>query len=94
MRIKTGIRLSHINRLQIFSWMCSFTIPLHLVSPAYGKKDGIVYSDEAMDWKAEESYHSWQGHKFSLPEHPDWLWGPPRLFAVCSFPRGKTLSQC
>jgi hypothetical protein len=44
-RIKTGIRLSSINGLWIYcyiSWMCSVTVPLHSVSPAAGKKDGIV----------------------------------------------------
>jgi hypothetical protein len=76
-----------INRLQIYcciSWMCSFTVPLHSVSPAYGKKDGIVCSDESMDWKAEESYHSWQGHKLSLPKHPECFGAHPDclLFAL------------
>jgi len=68
--------------------MCSFTVPLHSVSPAYGKKAGIVCSDESVDWKAEESYHSWQGHKFSLPEHPDCFGAHPDCLL---FPQGKNL---
>lgn len=43
--IKTGIRLDSINRLWMYcciSWMCSFTLPLHSVSPAAGIVSTVV----------------------------------------------------
>jgi hypothetical protein len=71
MRIKTGIRLSSINKLPIFCcipWMFSFTIPLHSVSPAAGRKDGIVSTVMKL-WTGKLRNHTVPGKviKFILP---------------------------
>jgi hypothetical protein len=39
------------------------------------------YSDKAMGWTIGSSIASRHREFFSLPLHPDWLWGPPSLLS-------------